>query len=417
MPAPSIRINRERLQGTMDLMSAVGATPNGGVHRLSLDDKDREARDLLKRWCEQSGFAVRVDRIGNMFARRAGKNPALPPLLIGSHLDSQPMAGRFDGPAGVLAALEVLRTLDDLSLATEHPIDLVNWTNEEGARFRPPLLASAVFAGVHALEFALAQRDDGGLTVAQELARIGYAGPEPVGGPIAGYIELHIEQGTVLEDARATIGVVSGVVGIRDTKVIVTGEDTHAGPLPMHLRRDALVGAAKMVIAAQEIGLSHAPDARVTVGRLSVPSNSHSVVPGRVDLVLDVRHPESDSIGPLQEALERRFRQIASESNLAVAFEEIWYYPPVVFDPRLRGFIRDTAAGCGYPQLELPSRAGHDAWNIARVAPSAMIFIPCRGGISHNEAEFAEPEHIAAGADVLLGAVVAADALRPVKAR
>lgn len=403
-----IKVDRGRLRDTMIRMSEIGATSGGGVHRLALDDKDREARDLLRTWCEESGFAVRVDRMGNMFARRSGRYSDRPPVLLGSHLDSQPMAGRFDGPVGVLAALEVLRSLDDHEVVTDRPLELVNWTNEEGARFRPPLLASGVFAGVYDLDFALAQRDDAGCTVAGELARIGYAGTQACTAAVAGYIEVHIEQGTVLEDARATIGNVTGVVGIRDTRVVVTGEDTHAGPLPMQLRRDALVGAAQMAVAAQQIGLANAPDARVTVGRFSVPSNSHSIVPGRVEMVLDVRHPEARGLEHLQANLEQRFREIAANSRLEVSFEEIWYYQPVSFDQRLRTFIGSAAQAHGYSQIELPSRAGHDAWNIARIAPAAMIFIPCRAGISHNELEFAEDADIAAGADVLLAAAMAA---------
>jgi N-carbamoyl-L-amino-acid hydrolase len=286
----------------------------------------------------------------------------------------------------------------------------VNWTNEEGARFRPPLLASGVFAGVYDLEFALSRQDDAGHTVGSELTRIGYAGAYDAGCPVAGYIEVHIEQGTVLQEARAIIGNVTGVVGILDTKVTVTGEDAHAGPLPMERRRDALVGAAKMILAAQDVGLANAPDARVTIGRLSVPSNSHSVVPGRVEMVLDIRHPQERAIEALQAALEQRFQAIAAESGLKVAFEGLWYYQPVSFAPQLRAAIDAGAQALGYAHLALPSRAGHDAWNIARVAPAAMIFIPCRDGISHNELEFAEDVHIAAGADILLAAVLAADA-------
>lgn len=410
MPMDVIAVNRERLRDSMIRMSEVGRTANGGVHRLALDDKDREARDLLKAWCEASGFPVRVDRIGNMFARRPGRRADRAPIIIGSHLDSQPMAGRFDGPVGVLAALEVMRTLDDRQIATDHPFEVVNWTNEEGARFRPPLLASGVFAGVYDLAFALSRQDDSGRTVESELLRQHYAGDHPVGGPVAAYIEVHIEQGTVLQDAGAVIGNVTGVVGIRDTTVVVTGEDVHAGPLPMAARRDALVGAAGMVLAAHEIGLANAPDARVTVGRLSVPSNSHSVVPGRVDMVLDVRHPDADALDALQSRLERRFVEIATERRLDVAFEPMWDYRPVAFAPHLRAAIGAAAEAHGYAQLALPSRAGHDAWNIARIAPAAMIFIPCRDGISHNELEFAEGAHIAAGADVLLAAALAADA-------
>jgi len=403
-----IKVNRARLKEAMDNISAVGATPRGGLHRLALGDKDKEARDMLRDWCEQAGYPMRVDRIGNMYARRAGRDESELPVLIGSHLDSQPMAGRFDGPVGVIAALEVMKTLDDHGIATDRPIDLVNWTNEEGARFQPPLLASGVFAGAYELDYALSRQDSEGVSVASELERIGYAGTHAAGFPISSYIELHIEQGVVLEQANTTIGVVSGFVGIRDTRVSVLGENVHAGPLPMHLRKDALVGAAKMVLAAQEIGLAHTPDARVTVGRLSVPSDSHSIVPGRVDLVLDVRHPDAASLDALQAKLEGRFREIAAEHGLSVEFEPYWNYAPIVFDPKVREYIRTAANLHGYSSLDLPSRAGHDALNIAKVAPTAMIFIPCLKGISHNESEFATDEDIAAGADILLAAALAA---------
>ncbi|BAT59470.1 N-carbamoyl-L-amino acid hydrolase [Variibacter gotjawalensis] len=406
----SIKVNRHRLRETFDQISAIGATKRGGVHRLALSDADWEARDLLKTWCDESGYTLRVDRMGSMFARRAGTDAGLAPVVIGSHLDSQPMAGRFDGPAGVLTALEVLRTLDDHDVATRHPIDLVNWTNEEGARFSPPLMASGVYAGIKELDFALGCTDVSGVSVSTELKRIGYAGAEPVGGPVAAYIELHIEQGTVLQDAGATIGAVSGVVGIRDTMVEIVGEDTHAGPLPMERRRDALVAAAEMILAARKIGLAHKPDARVTIGRLSVPSNSHSVVPGRVEMTLDIRHPEQAAIDLLQVELEANFRLIAGRSDVEVTFRPLWNYKAVAFDEALRSAIADASQTLGYKQLSLPSRAGHDAWNMARIAPSAMIFIPCRDGISHNEAEFASDEDIAAGADVLLAATRFADA-------
>lgn len=406
----SITVNRDRLKDRFAQMSAIGATARGGVHRLSLSDADRDARNLLADWCEQAGYTVRVDQIGNMFARRPGRDRDADPVLIGSHLDSQPMAGAFDGPVGVLAALEVLQTLDDHEIDTVHPVDLVNWTNEEGARFSPPLMASGVFAGVHTLETMLSAKDAAGNALGEELARIGYAGPSAVGGPVSSYIEVHIEQGTVLEEANAVVGNVTGVVGIRDIEVTIVGEDAHAGPLPMERRRDALVGAAQMVLAAREIGVRHAPDARVTVGRLVVPSNSHSVVPGRVELVVDIRHPDLGQIDAIQDEVQTRLVEIATEAGLEVRFRTLWDYRPVAFDAFLRSAIRDASSSLGYRGLDLPSRAGHDAWNMARIAPSAMIFIPCRDGVSHNELEFAEAEHIAAGADILLAAVLAADA-------
>ncbi len=373
---------------------------------MALTDEDKACRDLLANWCHEAGFSVEVDRVGSMFATRPGHGEAASPLLIGSHLDSQPYAGAYDGPLGVLAALEVMESLNDHGIQTPMPIQLVNWTNEEGARFRPPLLASGVFAGQYDLDFALAVKDDAGMSVGAELERIGYAGTASPGWPVAGYIEIHIEQGTVLERAEVPIGVVSGVVGIRDIKVSVFGEDTHAGPLEMSARRDALVGAAGMILAANRIGLEHAPDARVTVGRIAVPSNSHSVVPGLCEFTLDLRHPERAGLDALEETALAAFQEIAAERGLDVTFEPIWAYPPIEFDKALRAKIADAADALGYTHMALPSRAGHDAWNLARVAPSAMIFIPCRDGISHNEREFAEFDHMAASADVLLRTVL-----------
>jgi N-carbamoyl-L-amino-acid hydrolase len=399
-------VDRARLKRTFDDISSFGATAAGGLHRLALSDPDRDARRRLVELCQQSGYEVNIDRVGSVFATRLGRDPAKPPLMIGSHLDSQPLGGRFDGAVGVIAALEVMRSLDDREIQTEISVQLVNWTNEEGVRFRPPLLASGVFAGVYGLDFALEQQDDDGCSLADELERIGFAGPTMPGWPLSGYIEIHIEQGTVLERARRPIGIVSGVVGIRDLMVKVRGEDSHAGPGEMHLRRDALVGAAEMILKANEIGLRHAPEARTTVGRIAVPSNSHSVVPGRADFVLDIRHPEAGALDALESELRDAFRSIAATRRLEAEFEALFDYPPIHFDAALQRSIGTAAERHGYATLSLPSRAGHDAWNIARMAPAAMIFIPCRDGISHNEAEFAEFEDIAASADVLLGTVI-----------
>jgi N-carbamoyl-L-amino-acid hydrolase len=407
---PVNQVNRKRLRQRLDEMAAIGATAKGGLHRLALSDADGAARRRLESWAGAAGYNLVVDAIGNMFATRPGAIDGAPAFMIGSHLDSQPYAGRFDGAAGVVAAFEVMTTLDDLGITTSAPVQLVNWTNEEGARFRPPLIGSGVFAGTYALDSALAIADDAGATIGQELARLGFAGDTAPGWPLAGYVEIHIEQGTVLERAGATIGIVTGVVGIRDIMVRVTGEDTHAGPLDMHLRRDALVGAAEMILAANRIGLTNAPDARVTVGRISVPSNSHSVVPGLAEFVLDIRHPETEGLDTLETELRAAFVEIAAAHRLEVTFDPMWAYPVVRFDDRLNQAVGAAADRLGYRRLALPSRAGHDAWNVSRVAPTTMIFIPCKDGISHNEAEFAAFDDIAAAADVMLGAIIETDA-------
>jgi len=402
----TIGVNRSRLAATFAEMSMIGATKNGGVHRLALDDRDREARDLLAKWCVSSGYSLKVDRVGSMFARREGKRD-VDPIVIGSHLDSQHMAGRFDGPAGVLAALEVLRTLDDHDISTDRPLVLVNWSNEEGARFAPPMLASGVFSGNYDTSFALSRSDRNGLKYGAELKRIGYAGDCDPGFAIAGYLELHIEQGTVLQDAETTIGVVSGFTGIRGLLVRVEGEDVHAGPLSMNRRRDSLVGAARMIVAANEIGLERAPEARVTVGRISVPSDSHCVVPGLTEMTVDIRHPTQEGVELLQQVLMTKFREIAADADLSVTVELGWDYPVIATSAEVQKAIIAGAQAFGYKSMYLPSRAGHDAWNMARIAPTGMIFIPCLDGISHNEREFATDEDLAAGADVLLHAALA----------
>lgn len=401
-----LKINLDRLAKALDDISSFGATARGGLHRLALTDVDRDARQCLIGWCRESGFKVTVDQVGSIFATRAGRSAEAPPLMIGSHLDSQPYAGRYDGTVGVVAAYEVMRTLDDLGIETNMPIQLVNWTNEEGARFRPPLIASGVFAGVYDLDFALSCVDDAGISFGAELKRIGFAGTVRPGWPLSGYMEIHIEQGSTLERNRCPIGVVTGVVGIRDLIVRVRGEDAHAGPLEMHRRRDALVGAAAMILEANKVGLDGAPEARVTVGKMSVPSDSHSVVPGLTEFVLDIRHPRAEELDALEMALRVSFERIAYERQLEIDFREMWTYPPIEFDEKLRILIDNSATRLGYRSMHLPSRAGHDAWNIARIAPAAMIFIPCRNGISHNEAEHAELHDIAASAEVLLSAVI-----------
>jgi beta-ureidopropionase / N-carbamoyl-L-amino-acid hydrolase len=396
------RIDEDRFARRFAEMSAIGATVAGGVHRMAATTEDGRCRDLLARWCREAGFTLETDRIGNMFARLEGADPEAPPLMLGSHLDSQPHAGAYDGPVGVLAALEVMETIRDAGIVPQRPVVLVNWTNEEGARFRPPLMGSGVFAGVHKIEDALASTDSDGLTLGEELARIGHAGDRAPGWPVHAYLEIHIEQGTTLETAGAVIGVVSGVVGIRDIEVTVRGEDTHAGPLAMEARKDALVAAAAMILDARRIGLANAPEARLTVGRMAVPSDSHSVVPGLVRFTLDLRHPDGAELARLEAGARQAFERIADANGVKVGFEPVWDYPPTAFDRLLRDGIARAADRLGHATLELPSRAGHDAWNMARICPAAMIFIPCRDGISHNEAEHAEHAHMAAAADVML---------------
>jgi N-carbamoyl-L-amino-acid hydrolase len=404
----NLKIDGARLWTSLMAMAEIGATAKGGVCRLALTDEDKAARDLFVRWCEAAGCTVTVDRIGNIFARRPGRRPDLPPVATGSHLDSQPTGGKFDGAYGVLAGLEVIRALNDAGYETEAPVELVMWTNEEGARFAPAMIASGVFGGAFALDYALARADPEGRSIGEELKRIGYAGQAPVGGrSFASFFECHIEQGPILEAEGKTIGVVTGAQGQRWYEVAVTGMEAHAGPTPMARRKDALVGAARMVEAVNRLGLENQPNACATVGMLEVRPNSRNTIPGQVFFTVDLRHPDVATLAGMDAELRRSFAEIAETTGLTLAVEEIWSFPPTPFDVDCVAAVRDTAARAGYSHCDIVSGAGHDACYVARVAPTAMIFVPCENGISHNEIESATEEDLAAGCQVLLQAVVA----------
>ncbi len=400
-------VDQERLWASLMEMAKIGATPRGGVCRLTLGDEDRRARDLCARWCREAGCAVSVDAMGNVFARRAGRDPARPPVLTGSHIDSQPTGGRFDGIYGVMAALEVVRTLNDLGVTTEAPVDVVSWTNEEGSRFAPCMIGSGVFAGVFPLEFGHAARDAAGCTLGHELARIGYLGTRAATGhPVAAYLEAHIEQGPILDAEGTTIGVVTGALGQKWFDVTVTGRESHAGPTPMHLRRDALVGAARVVLEVNRIGHAFQPDACATVGSLRVHPDSRNVIPGRVALTVDLRHADAARLDAMVAELHGALDRIGRELHLEAAVAPAADFPPVRFDPGCVAAVREAAAALGLTHRDIVSGAGHDAIFLARVAPTAMIFVPCEGGISHNEIESATPADLATGCDVLLRAVL-----------
>src|SRR5712692_3010926 len=404
----NLTVNGERLwAGLMDL-AQTGATEKGGVCRLAASDLDGEARRLFIRWCEEAGCSVTVDKIGNIFARRPGRRTDLPPVLTGSHLDTQPTGGKFDGAYGVMAGLEIVRTLNDLGYETEAPIEIVAWTNEEGSRFSPAMVGSGVFAGVFDLAYGLARPDNvSGATLGAELERIGFAGPVPVGGrQVAAYFEAHIEQGPILEAAGLPIGIVTGAQGQRWYEITVTGQEAHAGPTPMPRRRDALVGAARMIDAVNKIGHAHAPQACATVGFVQVSPNSRNTIPGHVFFTVDFRHPDDGVLSAMDRELRQACAAAAATQSLEVAVEEFWYFPPTPFDPRLVGAVREAARAQGYPHRDIISGAGHDAVYMARVAPSAMVFVPCVGGISHNEIEDAKPDDLTAGCNVLLNAVL-----------
>ncbi len=402
------KTDRKRLWDALMEMAEIGATPGGGVGRLALTDLDRRARDLFVAWAEAAGCTVRVDRIGNIFARRAGSDPARPPVMTGSHLDTQPLGGRFDGIYGVLAGLEVVRTLNDAGIATRAPIDVVVWTDEEGARFEGGgCVGSNVFTGRTSLEDGLAKADAAGRTVGEELRRIGYAGEAPVGGfPVEAFFEAHIEQGPQLEKAGCTIGVVLGAQGQRCFVVTVDGEEGHAGTVPMAVRRDAMHGAAKMIGAVNDLALDHEPSPVVTVGNVQVRPNSRNTIPGRVTFTIDSRHPDDGLLATVCERMHERCAAIARDRGLDLDFREVSRRATVYFDDACIRAIRDAAGRLGHPHLDLHSGAGHDACNLARIAPTGMIFVPCEGGISHNEKEYARPEDLAAGCDVLLQVVL-----------
>ena len=404
----NLQINGERLWASLMELAKIGATAKGGVCRLAASDLDGEARRLFIRWCEAAGCTVRIDQLGNIFARRAGRNPDLPPVMAGSHLDTQPTGGRFDGAYGVMAGLEIVRTLNDLGYETEAPIEIVAWTNEEGSRFSPAMVGSGAFAGVFDLAYGLNRPDNTtGVTLGAELERIGFAGPEPVGGrKIAAYFEAHIEQGPILEAAGLPVGIVTGAQGQRWYEVTVTGQEAHAGPTPMPRRRDALVGAVRMIDAVNRIGHTHAPHACATVGFVQVSPNSRNTIPGRVFFTVDFRHPEDAVLTQMDHELREACAKAAASQGLDAAVEEFWYFPPTPFDPELVARVREAAAVQGYPHQDIISGAGHDAVYMARVAPSAMVFVPCVGGISHNEVEDAKPEDLTAGCNVMLNALL-----------
>jgi N-carbamoyl-L-amino-acid hydrolase len=402
-----LQVDGGRLWDSLMEMAKIGATPKGGVCRLALTDEDKAGRDLFVRWAREAGCTITVDRIGNIFARRAGRNNALPAVLTGSHADSQPTGGRFDGIYGVLAGLEVIRALNDHNIVTEHPVEVAIWTNEEGSRFPPAMVASGVFAGVFDLEYGLSRKDPSGKTMGEELERIGYAGDAPVGGrPLHACFEVHIEQGPILENADTTIGVVTGAQGQRWYELNLTGQESHAGPTPMTLRRDALLGAAKVVQLVNEIGLKFAPLACATVGMLNVYPNSRNVIPGKVFMTVDFRHPDDAVLAQMDAALRAGLNEIVTAGKLESQLEQIFYYAPVAFDPACIAAVRSATEQLGYSHRDIIAGAGHDSCYLAQVAPTSMIFVPCIGGISHNEIEDARPEWIEAGANVLLNSML-----------
>ncbi|MFD2238926.1 Zn-dependent hydrolase [Aureimonas populi] len=405
--ATNLQTDGDRLWDTLAEMARIGPGVAGGNNRQALTDEDGQARRLFQSWCEAAGLSMAVDTMGNMFFRREGAEPELPPVYMGSHLDTQPTGGKYDGVLGVLGALEVARTLNDADIRTRHPIVVVNWTNEEGARFAPAMLASGVFAGLHEEAWAKERVDAKGKSFGEELRRIGWEGDEPVGlRPIHALFELHIEQGPILEDEGIDIGVVTHGQGLYWLEVTLTGRDTHTGSTPMLKRRNAGLGMARVTELVHAVAMSHQPHAVGAVGHVDVYPNSRNVVPGRVVFTVDIRSPDKVVLDDMRARIEAGIAEIAEELGLQSSVEEVGHFDPVAFDEGCVAAVRDAAGKLGYSHRDIVSGAGHDACWINRVAPTAMIFCPCVEGLSHNEAEEITKEWAKSGADVLFHAVV-----------
>ena len=396
-------IDPKRLLNSLSEMAKIGGTQKGGVCRLAATAEDKTARDLFASWAKTENCEISIDQIGNIFARRPGKNNNLAPVVLGSHLDSQPTGGKFDGTYGVLAALEVIRCLNDSGIETDRPVEAVSWTNEEGSRFPPAMMGSGVFSGSLNLEKALSTQDINGISIGEALDAINYAGEHLCGNrAIHTYLEAHIEQGPILERENTTIGVVLGIQGIRWFDIIIQGREAHAGPTPMPARNDALIAASDLILQIEDIALQHAPDGRTTVGTVGIHPNSRNVIPGQVKLGIDMRHPDAGVLSAMKKELQAVFEKIRKERRVQGSIDEIWYSPPTILDAETVDTVEAMATLRQYTCRRITSGAGHDAKYMADICPTGMIFIPCDEGLSHNEAENAKDEHLVAGAQVLL---------------
>ena len=402
----NLHINSKRLQTWLADFATIGGTPNGGVHRLTLTDLDKQARDLFVSLAKKAGCSIKIDAMGNIFARRSGEDNRLSPVLIGSHIDSQPLGGKYDGIYGVLAALEVVYSLNDHNIKTDRPIDVVSWTNEEGSRFAPAMIGSAVFSGLTTLQDGWSCRDSEGNTIKQELERIGYAGNDNFSNyKIHASLELHIEQGPILENHNELIGIVTGALGQKWYDVEFTGMASHAGTTPMEVRQDALLGLAEAVLEVNTIGKNEKPEGRATVGMVKITPNSRNVISDKAWFSVEFRHPSEKGLQRMDQQLSEKVHQIAEKLNLTYSIRPILSFPPLPFDKTCIEVVRKVAQNLNYPHRTMVSGAGHDSCNISKIAPTSMIFIPCIKGISHNEKEEIKPEWMSAGANVLLNAV------------
>lgn len=402
-----LRVNGERLWSRLMEMGEIGATPAGGCNRQALTDEDKAGRDLFVEWCRSASCDIRIDTVGNIFARRKGRDETLAPVITGSHLDTQPTGGKFDGIFGVLAGLEVIETLNDHHIDTLHPVEVVVWTNEEGCRFDTAMMGSAVWAGSMPLEDAYALTDPDGNTVVDELKRIEYLGEHPASfGPVKAAFEAHIEQGPVLEADEKTIGVVTGVQHMSRHRIVIEGTETHAGPTPMSVRQDPMKALADFLPRLYEMADKHKPDARLTFGVINAQPGSSNTVPGQLTLTVDIRHPDKAAYDLMISEYHEVVQQACDAQGTPVSMECFWEAPGVEFDANCVNAVRNAVATTGYNSMEIVSGAGHDACNVAAVAPTSMIFIPCKDGLSHNEAESAAPQDVEAGCNVLLHAML-----------
>lgn len=399
-------INGSRLWAAHMAFAEVGPIPGDGVCRLAASEEDKAGRDLFTRWCQEAGLTVRVDKIGNMFARREGQDPSRAPVLIGSHLDSQPTGGRFDGVFGVLSGLEIVRTLNDAGIVTEAPIEIVNWTNEEGCRFQPSSLGAEVAAGHISLETGLAAKDEHGITLGQALERIGYIGDAEIGLTASAYLEGHIEQGPILEKHGDDVGIVHGSMGVNGYTITLTGREAHTGTTPITRRQDALYGAARCIMEIRMLALEFEPDGRATVARILVEPNARSVVAGTVVFTADCRHQSPAELDVMTLRLKRIIEEVAAECGLDYTMEPYWTVPPRIFDPGCVAALEAAASRLGLKHRRMVSGAGHDAIPVSAVVPTAMVFVPSKDGVSHHVSEYTAPEHLEAGCNVLLQAAI-----------
>ena len=406
-PGENLKINGDRLWDSLMDMAKIGPGIAGGNNRQTLTDEDGEGRHLFQRWCEAAGLSMGVDKMGTMFATRAGTDPDALPVYVGSHLDTQPTGGKYDGVLGVLAGLEVIRSMNDLGIKTKHPIVVTNWANEEGARFAPAMLASGVFAGMHSLDYAYGRKDMDGKTYGDELQRIGWLGAEDVGArKMHAYFEYHIEQGPILEAENKRIGVVTHCQGLWWLEFTLTGKEAHTGSTPMAMRVNAGLAMARIIEGVQAIAMENQPGAVAGVGQAKFSPNSRNVLPGTVVFTVDLRTPDQSKLDRMRAAIEAKAAEIAAELGVGCSVEAVGHFDPVTFDPTLVARVRKAAEDLGYSHMNIISGAGHDACWAAKVAPATMIMCPCVGGLSHNEAEEISKEWAAAGADVLFHAVV-----------